>query len=75
MESCPEKQSTNNIPTAPTMNHTEIVLKEWRRLEDAVNQSIENAASILLTGCNLSVADILAVSRLFDDSIKFYAAT
>ncbi|TLD03937.1 hypothetical protein PgNI_11305 [Pyricularia grisea] len=45
------------------MNHTEIVLKEWRRLEDAVNQSIENAASILLTGCNLSVADILAVSR------------
>ncbi|TLS26932.1 hypothetical protein PpBr36_04848 [Pyricularia pennisetigena] len=44
------------------MNHTEIVLDEWRHLEAVVDEKNRNHP-IVLTGCNLSVADILAVSR------------
>ncbi|KAI6262735.1 hypothetical protein MCOR14_005536 [Pyricularia oryzae] len=45
------------------MNHTEIALKEWRHLEAVVNERNRDHPSIVLTGYNLSVADILAVSR------------
>ncbi|TLD18144.1 hypothetical protein PspLS_10390 [Pyricularia sp. CBS 133598] len=45
------------------MNHTEIVLKEWRHLEAVVNERNRDHPSIVLTGCDLSIADILAVSR------------
>lgn len=55
------------------MNHTEIALKEWRHLEAVVNERNRDHPSIVLTGYNLSVADILAVSRFSDDSINFYA--
>ena len=43
------------------MNHTDIVIKEWQHLEILLNR--EDSHSVVLTGHDLTIPDVVAVSR------------
>ena len=43
------------------MDHTDIVIREWQRLETLVNR--KGSHSVVLTGHALTIPDVVAVSR------------
>lgn len=52
---------SQSVKCQPTMDHTQIILKEWKALDNLVKGA--SSTSVVLTGRSLAIAHIIAVAR------------